>query len=114
VGEKIPHNNTGSSMYCLVFSAVSIGLTANYTVIATTQILSRPDSGGSGHGKVACSTYLPYADSTALYAEVPLPETREKRALIVTRLEVQLVEALCYKPVGCGFVSRCHWIFELT
>jgi len=27
----------------------------------------------------------------------------------------QLVEALHYKPEGCGFDSRgCHWIFSLT
>ena len=27
----------------------------------------------------------------------------------------QLVEALCYKPEGCGFDSRwCHWNFSLT
>jgi hypothetical protein len=22
--------------------------------------------------------------------------------------------ALCYKPEGRGFDSRCHWIFQLT
>ena len=28
---------------------------------------------------------------------------------------VQLVEALCYKPEGCGFNSRlCHWNISLT
>jgi hypothetical protein len=28
---------------------------------------------------------------------------------------VQLVEALRYKPEGCGFHSqRCHWNFSLT
>jgi hypothetical protein len=27
----------------------------------------------------------------------------------------QLVEALCYKPEGCGFDSReCHWNFSFT
>jgi hypothetical protein len=25
-----------------------------------------------------------------------------------------LVEALCYKPEGGGFDSRCHWIFKFT
>jgi hypothetical protein len=24
-----------------------------------------------------------------------------------------LVEALCYKPEGCGFDFRCHWIFSI-
>jgi hypothetical protein len=29
--------------------------------------------------------------------------------------DVQLVEALCYKPEGCGFDSRgCHWNFSMT
>jgi len=32
-----------------------------------------------------------------------------------TLLVAQLVEALRYKPEGCGFDSRwCHWIFSLT
>jgi hypothetical protein len=32
-----------------------------------------------------------------------------------TLLVAQLVEALCYKPEGCGFDYRwCHWNFSLT
>jgi hypothetical protein len=32
-----------------------------------------------------------------------------------TLLVAQLVEALRYKPEGCGFDFRwCHWIFSLT
>jgi hypothetical protein len=32
-----------------------------------------------------------------------------------TLLVAQLVEALRYKPEGCGFDSRwCHWNFSLT
>jgi hypothetical protein len=31
-----------------------------------------------------------------------------------TLLVTQLVEALRYKPEGCGFDSQCHWNFSLT
>jgi len=36
-------------------------------------------------------------------------------ARIMGYVMAQLVEALCYKPEGCGFISQCcHWNCSLT
>jgi hypothetical protein len=43
-----------------------------------------------------------------LYVRVELSLVTEGQAM------AQLVEALCYKPEGCGFDSCCCWNFSLT
>jgi len=36
-------------------------------------------------------------------------------ARIMGYVMAKLVEVLCYKPEGCGFISQCcHWNFSLT
>ena len=51
------------------------------------------------------------------YCDVILTDLviRRKFTFITKIVGAQLVEALCYKPVGSGFDSRwCHWNFSLT